>query len=191
MDLVVGLVSFWNSGLNYKLRNDLQNPHIESIWLEIFIFKTKSILFGCYYLPPESLKYFSNDLGHLILERIETVNCLNKEVIIRGDFSINYLSNATNLNIKRAFNNLGLAQIIKTARITEDSSALINLMFTNKATVTNASSFPLSFSYYDMISCVRKINTIKYDPRTIKCDHKHNHNDLCNDIKNIGWNPTE
>ena len=103
-----------------------------------------------------------------------------------GDFRINYLSNAANLNIKRAFNSLRLTQIIKTAtRITEDSSASINLIFTNKAAVTNASSFPLSFSDHDMIGCVRKINTIKCDPRTIKCyDYKHyNHNDLCNDIK--------
>ena len=44
-----------------------------------------------------------------------------------------------------------------------------------------------------MIGCVRKINTIKYDPRTIEClDYKHyNHSDLCNDIKNINWKPIE
>ena len=79
-----------------ELRDDLQNPHIESIWLEIFVFKTKSILFGCYYRPPESSKYFSNHLDQLILEQLETVNRLNKEVIIMGDLNINYLSNATN-----------------------------------------------------------------------------------------------
>ena len=68
-----------------------------------------------------------------------------------GDFNINYLSNATNLNVKRAFNNLGLTQIIKTAtRITKDSSTSIDLIFTNKvANVANASSFPLSFSDHD------------------------------------------
>ena len=44
-----------------------------------------------------------------------------------------------------------------------------------------------------MIGCVKKINTIKYDPRTIECrDYEHyNHNDLCNDIKNINWEPIE
>ena len=47
---------FLKNGLNYKLRDYLQNSHIESIWLEIFVFKTKSILFCCYYRPPESLK---------------------------------------------------------------------------------------------------------------------------------------
>ena len=59
------------------------------------------------------------------------------------------------------------------------------------ANVTNALSFRLSFSDHDMIGCVRKINTIKYDPRTIEClDYKHyNHSDLCNDIKNINWKP--
>ena len=112
-----------------------------------------------------------------------------------GDFNINYLSNATNLNVKRAFNNLGLTQIIKTAtRTTEDSSTSIDLISANKAAnVTNASSFPLSFSDHDMIGCVRKISTIKYDPRTIECrDYKHyNHNDLCNYIKNINWKPIE
>ena len=38
-----------------------------------------------------------------------------------GNFNINYLSTAKNLNLKRAFNNLGLTQIIRTAtRITKD-----------------------------------------------------------------------
>ena len=75
----VGIVL--KNGLNYKLRDDLQNLHIESIWLEIFVFKTKSVFFGCYYLPPESSKYFSNDSDQLILEQLETVNRLDKEVI--------------------------------------------------------------------------------------------------------------
>ena len=141
-------------------------------------------MFGCYYPPQESSRYFSKNLDQLILEQFGTVNRFNKEVII-GDFNINYLSTATNLN------NLGLTQIIKTAtRIAKDSSTSINLIFTNKvANVTNASLFPLSFSDHEMIGCVRKINTIKYDPKTIKWhDYKHyNHNDLRNDIKNINW----
>ena len=188
-----GVDIFLKNGLNYKLQNDVQNSHMKSIWLKIFVFKTNSILFGCYYRPPESSKCFSSDLDQLILEQLETVNRLNKEVIIIGDFNISYLSNATNLNVKIAFNNLGLIQIIKTAtRITENSSISIDQIFTNKvANVTNASSFRLSFSDHDMIGCVRKINTIKYDPRTIEClDYKHyNHSDLCNDIKNINWKP--
>ena len=111
MALVVEVGIFLKNGLNYKLRDDPQNSHIESIWLEIFVFKTKSILLGCYYRPPESSRYFSNDLDQLLLEQPETVNRLNKEVIIMGDFNINYLSNATNRNLKRAFNNLGLTQL--------------------------------------------------------------------------------
>ena len=91
-----GVDIFWKNGLNYKLPDDLQNPHIESIWVEIFVFKTKSILFSCYCRPPKRSKYFSNHLDQLILEQLETVNRLNKEVIIMGDFNINYLSNATN-----------------------------------------------------------------------------------------------
>ena len=190
-----GVGIFLKNGLNYKLRDDLQNSHTESIWLEIFAFKTKSILFGCHYCPRESLKYSSNDLDQLILEQLETVNRLNKEFIIMGGFNINYLSTATNLNLKRAFNNLGLTQVIKTAtRITKDSSTSIDLIFTNKgANVTNESSFPLYFSDHDMTDCVRKISTIKYYRRTTGCrDYKHyNHNDLCNDIKNINWKPIE
>ena len=78
-DLGGGVGIFLKNGVNYKLRDDLQNSHIASIWLEIFVFNTKSILSGCYYRPPESSKYFSNDLDQLILEQIETVNRLNKK----------------------------------------------------------------------------------------------------------------
>ena len=40
---------------------------------------------------------------------------------------------------------------------------------------------------------MRKINTTKYNQRTIEYrDDKHyNHNDLCNDMKNINWKPIE
>ena len=135
-----GVDIFLKNGLNYKLQSDVENSHMESTWLEIFVFKTKSILLGCYYRPPENSKCFSSDLGQFILEQLETVNRLNKEVIIIGDFNISYLSKATNLNVKRAFNNLGLIQIIKTAtRITENSSISIDQIFTKKvANVTNA-----------------------------------------------------
>ena len=84
--------------------------------------------------------------------------------------------------------------MLKELVITEDSPTSIDLIFTNKAAkVTNASSFPLLFSDHDMIGCVRKIYTIKYDPETNECrDCKHyNHIDLCNDIKNLDWKPIE
>ena len=51
-----------SNDVNYKLQDDLQNSYVEFIWFEIFVFKTRSILFGCYCCPPESSKYFSNDL---------------------------------------------------------------------------------------------------------------------------------
>ena len=156
MTLVVGLVSFSKNGLNYKLRDDLQNSHILSIWIEIFVFKTKAILVGCYYRPRESLMFFSNDPDQLIKEQSETVNGLDKELIIMGDVNINYLSNVTNIYVKRAFNNLGLFKMAET--ITEESFTSIDLIFTNKAVnVTNVSSFSLSFIDHDMIGCMRKI----------------------------------
>ena len=156
MTLVVGLVSFSKNGLNYKLRDDLQNSHIESVWIEIFVFQTKAILVGCYYRPPESSKFFSNDLDQLIKEQSETVNRLDKELIIIGDFNISYLSNVINIYVKRAFNNLGLFKTATT--ITEDSFTSVDLIFTNKAAnVTNVSSFSLSFIDHDMIDCMRKI----------------------------------
>ena len=34
-----GIGDFWKNGLNYKLRDDLQNPHVESIWLKILVLK--------------------------------------------------------------------------------------------------------------------------------------------------------
>ena len=189
----MGLESFLKNGLNYKLRDDLQNSHIESVWLEIFVFKTKSILFGCYYRPPESSKYFSDDLDQLITEQLETVNCLNKGVIIMGDFDINYLSNAANINVKKAFNNLGLTQIIKTAtRITEDSSTSIDLSLQTKRLMLRMRHLSLCPSVIMIWLVVwRKstpANTIQEQSNVLTAN---NHNDLCNDTKNINWKPIE
>lgn len=50
-----GVGLYLKNGLQYRRREDLENSLIESIWIEVFVFKTKSILFGCYYLKYEPI----------------------------------------------------------------------------------------------------------------------------------------
>ena len=83
------------NGLNFKLQDDKQIRYLESIWIEIFVFKSKSILFGCFYRPPESSKYFNNGYDDLIEQQLQKINTCNKEVIIMGDFNVNYQNNNT------------------------------------------------------------------------------------------------
>ena len=157
-------------------------------------FKKKSILFGCFYRPPEGSRYLRNDHDDLIAEQLKAVNKLNKEVIVMGDFNVNYL-NATNKDFKTTINTLGYKQIVTTAtRTTENSSTLIDIILTNTATnISEVSVFALSLSDHDMVVCTRKVNRFKFEPQTIKCrNYSHyNENDFCDDVKNINWTSLE
>ena len=60
--------------------------------------------------------------------------------------------------------------IIEPTRTTETSSILVDLIITNRPeNIINKGVFPNSIADYDMIACSRKINTICYNPKTIKC----------------------
>ena len=72
-----------------------------------------------------------------------------------GDFNVNYQNNNTT-KFKTTMNTLGYKQIVKTpTRITDHSSTLIDLIFTNEVTkLSPASTVALSLSDHD-ICCSR------------------------------------
>ena len=129
----------------------------------------KSILFGVYYRPPEGSEYLSKNFNNLLETQLESANKCNKETIIMGDFNVDYNEPRKSKPFKDIMTSVGYKQTIKTStRMTENSSTLNDLCFVNTPSrISKSVVLPLSQSDHDMIVCIRKINILKYKPRTI------------------------
>ena len=154
---------------------------------------TCSVLIGCYYRPPEGSKYLINNFSEVFEEQLTNVVKTNKEIIILGDFDIDY-NEIDNRDFKSLLNIFGLKQVIaEPTRTTETSSTLIDLIITNRPeNITKKGVFLNSIADQDMITCSRKINNIWYNPKTIKCRNYTNCSpeELKSDVANkIDWSP--
>ncbi len=177
----------------WKRRYDLETDNIESIWLEIFIAKSKSILIATFYRPPESSVYLPNDFNKTFNDMLLNGTKENKEIIILRDFNADYLKPNDNKEIKGIFQLFGFKQLIKTAtRITKESSTLIDLIATNNPqSISKSNVFATSISDHDMVGCIRKINHFKYSPKVITRRNyaTYNVNNMNNDFEAVDWEP--
>ena len=84
-----GVGIFLKQEIKFKCRYDLEN-HLESLWIEICLKNSKSVLIGCHCRPPEGSKYLINNFSEVFEEQLTNLVKTNKEIIILGDFSIDY-----------------------------------------------------------------------------------------------------
>ena len=126
-----------------------------------------------------------NNFSEVFEEQLTNVVKTNKEIIILGDFNIDY-NEIDKRDFKSLLNILELKQVItEPSRTTEKSSTLIDLIITNRPdNITNKGVFPNSIADHDMIACSRKINNICYNPKTIKCRNYTN-----SSAAKIDWSP--
>ena len=82
-----GVMVFVNDELTHKRRTDLEDSELEAVWLEVCSFKFKrSTLFAAIYRPPSHAK----EMDENIVKVFEAIYPLNKEIIIMGDFNIDF-----------------------------------------------------------------------------------------------------
>ena len=95
--------------------------------------------------------------------------------------------------IKEIITANGFKQIInEPTRVTDTTSSLIDLVFTNcPVNITQTHVIISSLSDHNMIGAVRKINNFKHPSRTIKCRNyaKYDHRKFRNDVSEIDWSP--
>ena len=131
-----------------------------------------------------------NNFNEVFKEQLTTVVKTNKEIIILGDFNVDY-NKTGNRDLKSLLNISGLKQMItKPTRTTKTSSTLIDLIITNRLeNITNKNVFPNSIAEHDMMACSRKINNICYNPKTLKYRNYTNYSPekLKSDIAKIDW----
>lgn len=80
-----GVGVFILDNIMYNRRNDLEENELESLWIEIKLHNTKSIMVGTFYRPPSSNVQYQSKIEESITKVCE----LNHEVIVLGDFNFN------------------------------------------------------------------------------------------------------
>ena len=173
-------------------REDLNDPDIDGIWIEIFPDSTKSFVFCVAYRPPDTSEYLPKEFTTKLCQKVKIVNKEKKDVIIMGDLNSNYLEKEDRFRMKEMFMVNAFSQLIeKATRITEDTATLIDVVLTNNPlNVSNTVNIPASLSDHNLIGCIRKMNSLRYQPERITCRDFKNYdvNTINNELLNADWN---
>ena len=161
-----GVACYIRNDISFSVRGDFSNE-IENIFLDIFLPKTRPILIGILYRPPDQSGFLDK-----LSSAISKTSCFdNQEVYILGDLNINLINTQKShipngIKRYREFCSLhGLKQLITSpTRITENSSSLLDHVLTNSTDrVSQSGVVDTSLSDHQLIYCTRKISRIKFN----------------------------
>lgn len=106
-----GILAYVNDSLQVNRREDLEEIDLECLWLEICPYKSKRpLLIAGIYRPPS---YKAVDDKRLE-KNIENAHLLNREIIILGDFNIDFLRTEKFQKhpLVKAMRNLNMSQLV-------------------------------------------------------------------------------
>ena len=99
-----GTLFYIKNDISYKLRNDLKiikRKKLESVFIEIISKTSKNTIVGCVYKHPTlSISEFNNTY---IKDLLVKANSENKEIMLMGDFNINFLNYESNESVYKIF----------------------------------------------------------------------------------------
>ncbi|XP_060799413.1 uncharacterized protein LOC132901016 [Neoarius graeffei] len=165
-----GVVVYIRNNIAFNVRPDMMDNDLEAVWVNILLPKTKAILLGACYRPPDVNNFYN------ILEEV----CLNaegfvdSEVIITGDFNTNVSTSKANSlvnSLKYFCSMFDLHQMItEPTRVCESSQTTIDLMLvSDQDKICQSCVITCGMSDHMAIYCTRKVlrskatghNTIK------------------------------
>ena len=126
-----GIIVYVRDSFSCRRQHNLEIRGQESVWVEILV-KSKKILIGGYYRPPNS----NNEYFNLISESVDRAHNINiADIIITGDFNINMNSN--NNKMAELIKQYNLKQLINEhTHFTKNSASLIDLiLLRNKSNI--------------------------------------------------------
>uniref|UniRef100_A0AAR2J957 Reverse transcriptase domain-containing protein n=1 Tax=Pygocentrus nattereri TaxID=42514 RepID=A0AAR2J957_PYGNA len=162
---------------------------IECIGLNVSLSPEMSFIVICLYRPPSSNSLFYEHLYSILKECDE-----KKELILMGDFNINWENKQDRKRLKEITDKFSLTQLVQgPTRVTKCSQTQIDLMFTNRQErITKSSNLLTGLSDHNFILVVRKL-TKKRFKNIIKPKHyyqkipKSEMHNLENALKQIDW----
>lgn len=151
-----------------RRRLDLEVDHLDCLWTEIILPKTRPILIGSVYRSPNSDFVYLND----ILNNISNALDCNYETLILGDFNLDLLPTCKKGLTKDMHDYTRrneLSQMIsEPTRVTLHSRTLLDHIYVNRKNyVTQSGVIPTGLSDHRLIYAVRRANKPKHIPRKI------------------------
>ena len=149
----------------------LCNSEFETLWVKIKAKNTRPFFVSVTYRSP-SVKNpldYSTRMCNYLTRSIKSLP-LGSEVFCLGDFNVNFLSKCALTSLLKDFSrSCNLKQLIKSpTRITETTSSIIDLLFTNSLNILQSGSIICGLIDRNLIYCIIKYKKTKYEPNIIK-----------------------
>ncbi|XP_028403934.1 uncharacterized protein LOC114526522 [Dendronephthya gigantea] len=187
-----GSLIYVREGIPFRFVVELSLASAELCSIEILRPKAKKVIVWSIYRPPNGkVEQFVNELNELLL------NVADKdELLVLGDFNISWnAKSAVDKALKRKLKNLanghGLEQIIdQPTRVTEKSSTVLDLIFTNfPHRIIDHGIVDPSLSDHSMVFCVVKACVIKAPGKTIefRSYKRYQKRNFIQDLRSADW----
>ena len=163
-----GIAIYISEYVSFKVREDLDNSNIESLWVELKLPKSKPILLSTVYRPPDSGRYWVSEFE----KQLEQAYAEDKEVILIGDFNKNLLVNNQEASKwLETFNTYGLSQLVREpTRVTKTTNTLLDHFYTTNPEHIKTIMVPkIGLSDHFPICITRKHKAICTQTYTHKC----------------------
>lgn len=162
-----GIMAYVKESLQVKRRNDLETENVETLWLELCPYKSKRpLLIAGVYRPPSNKVADDVELG----KNIENVYLTGREMIILGDFNIDFLS-ATKFkkhSLVKTLVNLHIVQLVKVITRPVSKSCLDHIWSSHPERINNVHVGNLGMSDHLPVIATRVYNRV----RTNEAKHK-------------------
>ena len=150
-----GLLLYYRQSLHVTRRTDLEISEFETVWAEITLPNSKPFLICSVYHPPDACSSWID----LFDNEITKAQTTGLELILMGDFNIDYSSSCNNKwnNLVQLFD---LSQLVsKPARVTASTATIIDHVYTtHKGNITEYYVPHYAISDHYPVCFTRKIN---------------------------------
>ena len=172
-------------------RTDLETTILESLWLELSLPKSNSILIGTWYRKPD----VSPDFMDSFRDAVERISNENKDILLTGDYNCDFKTSRPNSETKKIKGIFRSFQLFTTGRLSHNSNKgeLDAFWSDSHKRPTQYRETNCGPCDHDLVLCVREIKAMKFAPRKIECrDYRHYSADkLCASLKQIDWDPVK
>ena len=184
-----GIIVYIKSGLSYSRRTDLE-PNIESVWIELTLKNSSSILVGFIYRKPScNLTAWSETME----TNLEIAYTEDKEIMLLGDFNIN--ATVPNNTWSQIIDSFQLTQLVtEQTRITETCGSIIDHIYvTNTEKIRKTQVQQIFISDHFPTTIVRKNQLIKGKHTTIKYRSYKSFDEaeFIKDLQSVPWSVIE
>jgi hypothetical protein len=183
-----GVLFYIRDGLAFNHRPELSVVGLETVWMELLLPKTKSILLNCFYRPPGDSSF---------LGRFET--CLGKvdpssEWYILGDMNIDFAKKGSPL-CKRCIDLLNLfdceQMVAEATRITSNTNSTLDHIVTNsRGKISKCGTLAYGFSDHLAVYCTRsspKTGIFKPLIKHVRSFKNYSKEALCDRLRLTDW----